>query len=518
VLEKWLLNPLMILYMNLQRAAKNPESPVIEDLNYDRKDELSVTVCTANSLIRQNANNIKRLKEQAEDRIHKLAYFDGITGLPNRTYFFEQVETMLNDRKFDSDFRFAVMSVDIDHFKDINDNMGHEIGDMLLEAVGKRLVKSLPDSAMIARSSADEFLVMIELNKYHNDSSLIVSKIVETMDEPISIIQERFQICVSIGIAHYPEDGIDAKKIIKSADIALNRAKDEGRNTARYYSEEFDLMIQQRFQMLRDLRIALEKEELDLYYQPQFDLKTGEMIGAEALLRWPKPEKNSGKIKLVPPSELIPVAEHSGLIVPIGEYVLRKACKMNKKWQEKGLPYVRVGVNLSWEQFHKGDIIRLVKTVLKETKLDPKWLELEVTESLFMENTELAIDKLHQLKQIGIEISIDDFGTGYSSLSYLKQFPIDRLKIDKSFIRDALTDPNDRIITRSIINLGHSLGLRVIAEGIETPEQEKFLYEEGCDEGQGFKYAKAIPDAEFVEFLQKYSKKFPPYVKEETKK
>jgi len=506
VLEKWLLAPLMLLHKNLTNAVKNPEYPSIEEYEVKKSDELGVAIDIANSLIKQNALNIRRMKEQTEDKIHKLAYFDSITGLPNRTFFFEQLQKIMADKKFDHNYKFTVMAVDIDHFKDINDSMGHEIGDMLLEAVGKRLVKALPDSAIVSRSSADEFLVLVELNKYHIDSSQIVERIMDSIDEPVSIIQERFQIHVSIGVAQYPEDGIDARKIIKNADIALNRAKDEGRNIARYYSEEFDLLIQQRFQLLRDLRIALEKEQLDLYYQPQFDLQTGEIIGAEALLRWYKPE-TGGSGKFIPPSEIIPIAEHSGLIIPISEYVLRKACRNNKKWQNKGIKPLRIAVNLSWEQFHKGDLIKLVKDNLNETGLNPKWLELEVTESLFMENTEMAIDKLHQLKAIGVEIAIDDFGTGYSSLSYLKQFPIDRLKIDKSFIRDSLIDPDDRIITQTVINLGHSLGLRVIAEGVETPEQERLLKEGGCDETQGFYYSKPIPENEFIEFVKNHDPK-----------
>lgn len=505
VIREWLLNPIRLLHKNLAKAAENPEFPSVEDTSKNYHDEISTAITIANNLINQNANNIKKLKAQAEDKIHKLAYFDTITGLPNRTYFLEQLEDTLHDKKFNRDFRLIVLSVDIDHFKDINDSMGHEIGDMLLEAVGKRLVKALPDSAIISRASADEFLMMIELNRFHPDGSKIIEKIIETMDEPVSIIQERFQVHVSVGVSQYPEDAIEAKQLIKNADIALNRAKDEGRNTIRYYSEDFDLLIQRRFQLLRDLRIALEKEQLDLYYQPQFDLKSGELVGAEALLRWWKPGTKDEEGKFISPDQIIPIAEHSGLIVPIGEYVLRRACRVNKKWQEKGLPNFRVSVNLSWEQFHKCDLVKLVKDVLEETGLDPKYLELEVTESVFMENLNAAVDILHQLNQIGVEISIDDFGTGYSSLSYLRQFPIDRLKIDQSFIRDSLVDKDDKIITKTIIALGHNIGLKVIAEGVELQEHEDFLREEGCDEVQGFKYAKALSEPQFVEFIKNHN-------------
>jgi diguanylate cyclase (GGDEF)-like protein len=506
VLGRWLLEPIMVLRNNLLAAARNPEKPDIQRLKYDSRDEIGIAVRIANDLIRQNAGNLKRLRSQAEDKIRKLAYFDALTGLPNRTFFLEKLEDHIRHKVVEEDRRIAIMSVDLDHFKDINDTMGHEFGDKLLEAIGRRLVKALPEDSVISRASADEFTIMVVLKPEYPDSSVLVDRIFHAMTEPVSILQERFQVRVSIGVAHCPDDGMEARQILKNADIALNRAKEEGRDTVRYYSQDFDLAVQQRFQLLRDLRSALDENQLLLHFHPQFDLRTGYLIGAEVLLRWWLPDNSREGGYFVSPAEFIPVAEQSGLIVPIGEWVLRASCALNKKWQDQGLPPFRIAVNISGVQFHKADIVALVADVLKDTKLDPKFLELEVTESVFMENMQTTIDILNQLHRQGVELAVDDFGTGYSSLSYLRQFPIDRLKVDQSFIRNALVNPDDRMITKTIINLGHSLGLKVIAEGVETADHENFLKEEGCDEVQGFKYTKPLPADKFLEFVANYNR------------
>lgn len=505
-LGQWLLEPIILLRNNLLNAAKNPEKPNMQRMKKETRDELGIAVRIANDLIRQNANNLKRLRAQTEDKIHKLAYYDALTGLPNRTFFIEKLDDAIRHRVMQEDSRLAVLSVDLDHFKDINDTMGHEVGDKLLEAVGKRLVKSMPTGAVVARASADEFVIMVEMKNGVTDSSMLVDKIYHAMSEPVSIIQERFQVRVSMGVAHCPEDGMEARQIMKNADIALNRAKEEGRDTVRYYSQDFDKAVQQRFQMLRDLRTALENGQLHLNFHPQFDLRTGQLIGAEVLLRWFRPDNSKAGGTFISPAEFIPVAEQSGLIVPIGEWVLRKSAETAKMWQEKGLPPFRLAVNISGVQFHRADIVAQVQSVLKDTGLDPKYLELEVTESVFMENMQTTIDILNQLHRLGVELAVDDFGTGYSSLSYLRQFPIDRLKIDQSFIRNALINPDDRVIARTIINLGHSLNLKVIAEGVETIEHESFLKEDGCDEVQGFKYSKPLPAEKFWDFAIDYNR------------
>jgi len=505
-LSRWLLEPIVLLRNNLLSAVKNPEKPDILQPKRETSDEIGATIGIANDLILQNSGNLKRLRTQAEDKIHKLAYFDSLTGLPNRTYFLEKLGESIKGKVIKDDGKLAVISVDIDNFKDINDTMGHEIGDKLLTAVGNRLVKTLPGDSVVARAGADEFIIIVYLGPEQPDSSVLVERVFAAMLEPVNIMKERFQVRVSIGVAHCPDDGIDARQIMKNADIALNRAKEEGRDTVRYYSQDFDRAIQQRFQLLRDLRIAIDQKQLRLYYHPQFDLKTGQLVGAEALLRWWRPDNSKEGGRYISPVEFIPVAEESGLIVPIGEYVLRTACETNKKWQENGLPPLRIAVNVSGAQFHRGDIVRLVAAVLGETKLEPYWLELEVTESVFMENMQIAIDILNQLHELGIELAVDDFGTGYSSLSYLRQFPIHRIKIDQSFIRNALTNRDDRMIVKTIITLGHNLGLKVIAEGVETSEHENFLKEEGCDEAQGFKYSKPLPEEKFLDFAVAYNR------------
>jgi diguanylate cyclase (GGDEF)-like protein len=506
VLTLWLLEPMILLRNNLLSAARDPEKPNIQSLKKEIHDEIGIAIRIANDLIRQNASSLKRLRVQAEDKIHKLAYFDTLTGLPNRTYFLEQLEELIKNKALNSGESLAVLAVDIDHFKDINDTMGHEIGDKLLEAIAKRLVKSLPDDAVVARASADEFTIMAHLKADQGGSAELVEKIVTAMTEPVSIMQESFQVKVSIGASHYPADGAEARHILKNADIALNRAKEEGRDTVRYYSQEFDNAVHRRFEILRDLRNAMNQKELQLYYHPQFDLKTGQIVGTEALLRWWHPDNSKEGGTFIPPAEFIPVAEQAGLIVPMGEFILRTACETNKMWQDKGLPPFRMAVNISGVQFHRGDIVSLVATVLKETGLDPKWLELEVTESVFMENMQAAIDILHKLHSLGVELAVDDFGTGYSSLSYLRQFPIDRLKVDQSFIRNALINVDDEMITKTIITLGHSLDLKVIAEGVETAEHEAFLKEAGCDEVQGFKYTRPIPAEKFWEYTLEYNR------------
>lgn len=506
VLGRWLLEPVMILRNNLQSAAQNPEKPDIRRPRHESRDEIGMTLRIANDLIRQNAHNLRKLRSQAEDKIHKLAYYDNLTGLPNRTFFLEKLEDSIRHRVSEEERRLAVFAIDLDHFKDINDTMGHEFGDKLLEAIGKRLVKALPVGSLISRASADEFTAMVVLKDDHADTSILVERIFNAMAEPVSILHERFQVRVSIGVAHSPDDGLEARQILKNADIALNRAKEEGRDTVRYYSEDFDLAVQQRFQMLRDLRNALDENQLRLHFHPQFDLRTGQLIGAEALLRWWCPDNSKEGGRFISPADFVPVAEQSGLIVPIGEWVMKTACKINKQWQDMGLPPFRMAVNISGVQFHRADIVALTSAALKESGLDPKWLELEVTESVFMENMHVAIDILGQLHQLGVELAVDDFGTGYSSLSYLSQFPIDRLKIDQSFIRNALVNNDDRMIAKTIITLGHSLNLHVIAEGVETIEHEEFLRAEGCDEVQGFKYTKPLPQDQMREFVINYNR------------
>ena len=511
-LSRWLLEPILFLRQSLLSAAKDAENPQLVEVPFTANDEITQSINIAHKLIKENAKNIKKIKSAAQDQIHNLAYFDQLTQLPNRTLFSQKlIEFTRGEGLEEEDHikRAAVIIIDLDHFKDINDSMGHNVGDALLRAVGKRLRSALPETAVVARLSEDEYGIMMPLSSSINNSVDVAERVLRVIrSEPFKVFNENFQIRASIGVSTYPDNGTDPDKVLKNADIALNRAKEEGRDSLKEYSEDFDKAVQQRFQMLRDLRDALENDQLELFFQPQFDLNNGDIIGAEALIRWFKRDNSKEGGNFVSPAVFIPIAEQSGLIVPIGEWVMKKACEEAVKWKEELGQDIRIAINVSGAQFQQSDLVSYTSQVLQETGIKPDMVELEVTESAFMEDIEHTIGTLQALHALGIELAIDDFGTGYSSLSYLRQFPIDRLKIDQSFIRNALNDNNDASITKTIITLGRSLNLKVIAEGVETKEHEEFLMQEGCDEVQGFRYSKPVPYNEFVAFVKNYSGKF----------
>lgn len=504
-LGHWLLEPILFMRNNLMIAQNNPENPKIQKSPFDPNDEIGGAIAIAQNLIKKNADNMQQVRAAAEDKIHKLAYFDQLTGLPNRTLFIQKLtEQAFSSSEEKETPRFAVVTLDLDHFKDINDSMGHNVGDAILRGVGKRLRSSLPEEAVVSRAGEDEFAVTIPLSddlKTARDVGKKIRSIISS--EPFKVYNESFQIRSSIGVATFPDDGTDPNNVLKNADIALNRAKEEGRDRIREYSEDFDKAVQQRFQLLRDLRDALENDDLTVFYQPQFDLNTGEIIGAEALIRWWKKDNSKAGGSYISPADFIPIAEQSGLIVPIGAWVLKEACKTAKSWHEAG-KNIRIAVNVSGAQFYQSNLVKYTNEVLEETGVKPELLELEVTESIFMDDISIAVETLHKLHELGVELAIDDFGTGYSSLSYLRQFKIDRLKIDQSFIRNALNNADDAAIARTIISLGHSLNLKVIAEGVETKDHEQFLVDEGCDEVQGFRYSKPVPKEEFWAFAKDY--------------
>lgn len=504
-LGHWLLEPILFLRSNLMRASENPESPRVEKSPFDPSDEIGSAIEIALSLIKQNADNIKRIKSAAQDQIHKLAYFDTLTSLPNRILFLQKLNEMARTQGTDNPGRYAVIAMDLDHFKDINDTMGHNVGDAILRGVAKRLRASLPEQAIVARSGEDEFAITMPLTGNTITSRDVAERVLGVIRaEPFKVFNENFQIRSSIGVATFPDDGVDPDQVLKHADIALNRAKEDGRDTIKEYSEDYDRVVQLRFQMLRDLRDAMEKDQLMLYYQPQLDLKTGKVIGAEALIRWWKPDNSKEGGHFISPAEFIPIAEQSGLIVPIGEWVMKTAVETAMTWRNAG-HNIRIAVNVSGAQFYQSDIVTNTSKLLRETGLPPHQLELEVTESVFMEDIQHTIAILQNLHGLGVELAIDDFGTGYSSLSYLRQFPIDRLKIDQSFIRNALQNPDDAAIARTIVALGHSLNLKVIAEGVETKDHEQFLIAQSCDEVQGFRYSRPIPKDQFSAFIASYN-------------
>ena len=508
VIGKWLIEPLLFMRANLVAAFKNPESPNISKSPYSVHDEIGATIELTQKLIEQNAENLIHIKSTAEDKIHRLAYYDSLTGLPNRALFISKLSENARVTYDDKVERFAVVTVDLDHFKDINDSMGHNVGDAILRSVGRKLRSALPESAMVSRTGEDEFALMLPLRTGSMTPREVAERVIGVIrNDPFKVFNEEFQVRASVGVSTYPDDGVEPDLVLKNADIALNRAKEEGRDRIKEYSEDFDRAVQVRFQMLRDLRDALEHGELDLYFQPQVDLKSGKIIGAEALLRWWKPDNSKEGGLFISPAQFIPVAEQSGLIVPIGEWVMRKAVMVGMQLQEEHDIFMRLAINVSGNQFSQSDLVGFVRGLLAETGFDPKYLEMEVTESVFMHDIEHTVKVLQDLHALGVELAIDDFGTGYSSLSYLSQFPIDRLKIDQSFIRNALNDAENASIARTIINLGHSLNLKVIAEGVETKAHEEFLVRQGCDEVQGYRYCKPVPVDRLVEFVKAYNGK-----------
>lgn len=436
--------------------------------------------------------------KRAEETIKHMAYHDPLTDLPNRRLFKKELnEALATAKERANEELIAVMILDLDRFNMINDSLGHAFGDRLLKAVTERLKGCIPDTCTLARMGGDEFTLFLPVvGECHEACRLAEGILAGLMKEPFVLGDREFFITTSIGIAVFPNDGDDMDSLVKNADTAMYRAKEKGGNNYQFYTAEMSVATDQ-LELENSLRKALERAELELYYQPKLDLRTGQVVGMEALVRW-----NSAQFGFVSPMKFIPLAEETGLILPIGEWVLRTACKQNKAWQDAGYSLMRVAVNLSARQFEE-DLVAMVVRVLKETGLDPAYLELEITESITMNNKNGVIEKLHALKRLGIHIGMDDFGTGYSSLSYLKKFPIDTLKIDKSFVRDITTDQDDAAIVQAVIAMGHSLKLNVVAEGVETEEQLSFLREQDCDEIQGFWFSKPLPVDQFEAFVQK---------------
>jgi len=426
-----------------------------------------------------DVTDLIRYQEQLEYQ----ANYDGLTRLPNRNLLRERLEHAIARGK-----PLAVVFIDLDGFKNVNDSLGHSVGDRLLGVVGERLARRARPSDTVARHGGDEFVIV--LTDAVDEKTLIgwMERVRATISEPVWLDGTELYVGCSMGASLFPQDGEDVETLLKKADLAMYRAKDMGRNTFQFYQPEMNTSVGARLNLERRLRRALRDGEFLLHYQPQVDIGTGRIVGMEALVRWLDPE-----VGLVPPSAFIPVAEESGLIGPLSEWVLREACKQNKAWQDEGLPPARVSVNLSARQFQQRDIAKLVMAILEETGLAPQYLELELTESTIMRNAEEAVTMLNELHALGIGLAIDDFGTGYSSLSYLKRFPVDRLKIDRSFVSDIGASSDDETITSAIIALAHSLHLQVIAEGVETAAQLDFLKERACNEMQGYFFSRPMP-------------------------
>jgi diguanylate cyclase (GGDEF)-like protein/PAS domain S-box-containing protein len=435
-------------------------------------------------------------RKLTEQRVHHVAQHDVLTGLPNRSLLQDRLSQAVAYATR-SGHPVWVMLIDLDRFKFVNDSMGHKAGDVLLMTVAARLRSSLRDTDTVARLSGDEFVVILS---EHSDQPLspdIVQRVMDSVAQPVMLGTKEFFVTCSIGVAAFPSDGTPAENLIEHADIAMYRAKKLGRNNFQFYTPAMNEESLERVRIESALRNALDRNEFVLHYQPQVDLQTGRIVGMEALIRWKHPE-----LGMVPPSRFVSIAEDTGLIVPIGAWVMRTACAQNKAWQDAGLGKLRVAVNLSARQFSAADLVPGIEAILADTGLDPSCLELELTESLFMSDVTPAVELLHRMKALGVNLSIDDFGTGYSSFSYLSRFPIDVLKIDRSFVNDITHDANDAAIVASIIALAHNLRLSVIAEGVETAEQLDYLRHQGCDEMQGYYFSKPLPAHEFEQLLR----------------
>ena len=389
------------------------------------------------------------------------------------------------------------MLIDLDRFKEVNDTLGHGAGDVLLHMVASRLNGLALESDTLARLGGDEFVLLLTDLDNELDVPRTGHMLIEQLATPFDIDGEEVFITPSIGAAIYPLNATDPENLLRQADVAMYEVKESGRNAFRCFAPVMGQRSQQQMSLEKDLRHALERNELVLYYQPKADLYSGHITGVEALIRWQHPERG-----LVPPVQFIPLAEQSGLIVPIGAWVLREACRQASQWQKEGLPPMRVAVNLSPLQFRQADLVEQVASVLAETGLDPYWLELEVTESLVMDNPEAAADFLKRLKKMGIRLAMDDFGTGYSSLGYLRRFPFDVLKIDRSFVQNIVSEPDDAVIAVAVIAMAHSLGLQVIAEGVEDESQMRYLRAHLCDEIQGYLFSQPLPAAELATFVR----------------
>jgi diguanylate cyclase (GGDEF)-like protein/PAS domain S-box-containing protein len=430
-----------------------------------------------------------------QDELARQANHDSLTGLPNRNLLHDRIERACARTQRFGDFA-AVAFLDLDKFKDVNDSLGHSVGDQLLRAVAQRLESSLRAMDTVARLGGDEFVLVLSDHKSAQSVSGELQRIVESFAQPFTLDNQDVFVTASIGVALYPQDARDSEALMKNAELAMYRAKESGRNAYRLYTVELQARVTERMALEGMLRRALERGELSLHYQPQVDLHSNCVFGCEALIRW-----NQADLGMIGPAKFIPLAEDTGLIVAIGEWVLRTACLQARAWQDAGLPAITVAVNISARQFREKQLLPSVARILAETGLDPGQLELEVTESVIMHDAHNVVADLQAFKDMGIKLSVDDFGTGYSSLSYLKRFPVDRLKIDQSFVRDVTSDADDAGIAQAVITLGHTLNLRVIAEGVETPEQLAFLRRNQCDEMQGYLFGKPMPADEFARLL-----------------
>ncbi|WP_457673482.1 EAL domain-containing protein [Thiolapillus sp.] len=453
---------------------------------------LSALVLLFRTLVRRKTVEL----EEKTRNLEHLANHDLLTGLPNRKLFFDRLKQSLR-RVSRSGELLAVLYIDLDQFKQINDSFGHAVGDEVLKEITKRLRGAVREQDTIARLGGDEFAVVMETLKEPESTMHCVKRLQEALREPLTVQQFQFILSISIGISLYPQDGQDAHTLLRNADTAMFKAKEAGRGTFQYYVEEMTRTAIERTRMEADMRRALRENQFEVCYQPQISLSTGRVVGFEALVRWHHPEHG-----LIPPGQFIPMAEDTGLILALGEWVLRTACRQIALWRREGMDPGLISVNISARQLRGYALLDVVRKAVRETGCRTDWLELELTESFIMSHTRQAISVMTELRELGVSLAVDDFGTGYSSLAYLKQLPLSKLKIDRSFIKGIPDDEDDVAIVRAVIALGKTLNLKIIAEGVETKEQEELLRQEQCDEVQGYYYARALGAEDAREFLQ----------------
>ncbi|TPW11525.1 MAG: hypothetical protein FD130_1963, partial [Halothiobacillaceae bacterium] len=415
--------------------------------------------------------------------IRHLATHDALTNLPNRTLLYDRITQAIAQAHRDGHY-VAVIFIDLDKFKVINDSLGHDTGDLLLQAVATKLSVGLREVDTVARQGGDEFIIVLPNLKSAEDAAVTAEKLLAALSEPFMVKGYELHTGASIGISMYPTDGLDVETLMRSSDTAMYHAKESGRNNYQFFTAPMNAIAAERLSLETHLRHALERNEFVLHYQPIVSCQSGEVIGTEALLRW-----QQSQAEWVYPTKFIPIAEDIGLIGSLGEWVFMAASRQVRAWLDAGYPMPRVAINLSARQFRQSNLVQMIAHIIAVAEIEPQHIEIEITESLLMERTEEAIDKLKALSAMGIRVSIDDFGTGYSSLSYLKRFPIDKLKIDQSFVRELATDPDDAAIVVAIIAMAHSLDVKVVAEGVETAEQLAFLRQHGCDECQGYYFS-----------------------------
>jgi diguanylate cyclase (GGDEF)-like protein len=474
------------------------------DFRFARSDDVVLSIAARANRVDDDADQHAALKgtfqditerKRTEAKLDHLAHHDALTDLPNRVLFKDRLKHALARAARDQTL-VAVHCLDLDKFKDINDTLGHAVGDRLLQAVADRLLAEVRGADTVARLSGDEFAV-IQVGIDHPDHPRNLSdRLVESLSRPFDVNGHDLLVSASVGVALFPADDEDGEQLLMKADIAMYRAKAEGRNCCRFFVTGMDDAVRERKALERDLRLGLEEGWFEVHYQPQVVAENGQVIGAEALLRLRHPERG-----LLSPEEFIPLAEDTGLIVPIGSWVLRAACAQAARWHAAGNP-LRIAVNLSPVQFRQAGLVTTVRSALQESTLPPEYLELEITESMLMQDAVSAVDILRQLRHLGVNIAMDDFGTGYSSLSYLKLFPFDRIKIDRSFVRELANDKDAAAIVRAIVALGHSLDMQTTAEGVETPAQLSYLRGEACDEIQGYYFGRPMPADQFDGLLQ----------------